>query len=176
MNKKILLIPIVTIVAVFALSLFSQPQSNKLHFNSVVCVYKNGVQVGECSHNTMMNSGLNWTRDLIGNGLGSGAVNVIAVGNGTSAEVATQTTLNGEITDCSLGRATGSYQVQTISQGNWSISKVFTSNCAASEVVNTTGLFNASSSGTMFSGKNFAASVTLANGDQLNVSWYLWVS
>jgi hypothetical protein len=180
MNKNFVIIAL--LIALVSVTIYSFPaiQTTKnfsqLGLHSTVCIYKNNELTAPCTHNTMMNSGLNWTRDLIGNAAASGTINYIAVGNTTTAETATSTTLPGEITDCSLGRATGTYTVQTVSQGNWSISKVFTSNCANAEVVNTTGLFNASSSGTMFAGKNFAASVTLQNGDQLNVTWYVWVS
>ena len=179
MNKNFAIVAL--LVALVAVTLYSFPlvttreTAKKLSFNSVVCVYKNDEQVGECTHNTMMNTGLNWTRDLIGNAGASGAVNVIGLANGTSAEVATLTDLNARITDCGLQLIAGTYTVQTVSQGNWSISKVFTSTCA-NEVVNTTGLYNSTAPGTMFAGKNFEASVTLQSSDQLNVTWYVWVS
>jgi len=178
MNKNFVIATL--LVALMAVTVYSFPIKSessvpKLEFHSAVCIYKNNDLTAPCTHNAMMNAGLNWTRDLIGNAGAAGAMKYIAVGNGTNGEVTTQTTLNAEIADTGLQRAAGTYAV--VGLGNWSISHVFTAGAGASSlIVNTTGLFNDTSGGTMFAGKNFANSVTLQAGDQLNVTWYVWVS
>jgi len=183
MNKNFVIAVLSIVLAITVIYSFPAVQSSKdssqLALHSSVCIYKNNEPVGECTHNAMMNIGLNWTRDLIGNGSASGQMDVIALGNFTSAETATLTTINNTetnapIPDCGLEPAEGAYSVVSSSVGNWSISKVFTSTCD-DVVVNTTALLNATSSGTMFAGKNFAAPVTLQSNDQLNVTWFIWV-
>jgi hypothetical protein len=135
-------------------------------------------------HNTMMNIGLNWTIDKIfDTATASGNPTVIALGNLTSAETATLTNLNNTATniaipDCGLDPKTGTAVRLGSSTANASITYVWASTCN-SEIVNTTALYNQTTNGTtltMFAGKNFANSVTLQSGDQLNVTWFVWVS
>jgi len=186
MNKNYIIAAI--LIAFLSVTIYSFPvktseDNSKIAFHSAVCIYKNDELIGPCTHNTMMNAGLNWTRELIGNAATSGAIKNIVLGNTTTAESATATTLAGQINDCGLEPSTGTYTVITTSTGNFSTSKVWTSSCD-SEIVNTTALYNISAPGasctatncTMFAGKNFAAPVTLQIGDQLNVTWYVWVS
>lgn len=179
MNKNFVILAL--LVALVSVTIYSFPaiqtsgDSSQLDVDSSVCIYVNNKPVGECSHNTMTNSGLNWTRDLIGNAAVGGAMNVIGVGNGTTAESAALTDLNNRIADCGLAMAAGTYSTTGLGVGNWSITKLFTSTCAGI-IVNTTALYNSTAPGTMFSGKNFSSSVTLQSGDQLNVTWYVWVS
>lgn len=126
----------------------------------------------EKTHNILTDAGKNWLRDLIGNWAGgTTAMKYIAVGNGT-APASGSTTLNAEITDCGLARASATYT--SIGTGNWSQGYLWTSSCN-NEVVNTTALFNASSTGTMFMGDSFT-SVTLQNTHQLNITITQWVS
>jgi hypothetical protein len=177
MDKNFLIGAILVVLISVAIS-FPVAQTSKdnsqLTFHSAVCVYKNGQSIGYCTHNMMMNAGLNWTRDLIGNASAAGPMAVIALGNGSTAETNTLTSLPSNITECGLQNATGAYAI--VGTGNWSISKTFTSSCN-NEIVNTTALFNSSSSpNAMFAGKNFSSSVTLQSGDQLSVTWYIWVT
>lgn len=154
-------------------------------YETAVCVYKNGVQVGECSHNTIPNAGLNWTRDKLSGLGGAGSANVIALGNASSAENAAMLTINttagtnAPIADCTLTPQTVTPIALTGSTGNYSLSYQWTSTCS-NEVVNTTAIYNSTTgtygtSNLMFAGKNFSAPVTLQSGDQLNVTWYIWV-
>jgi hypothetical protein len=154
----------------------------------VTQVKHNGVWLSpvDQGHNIIPNNGLNWTiAKIFGmtSPSGGGTITVIALGNNSNAEVATlstinTTTLNSPITDCTL-TATSVTPVW-VGQANVSLSKLWTSTCAL--VVNTTALYNdtvMSGFGTttiMFAGKNFTSSVTLASGDQLNVTWYVWVT
>lgn len=177
MNKNLVILAL--LIALISVAIYSFPitqtskDSAQLGIHSSVCIYKNNELIAPCTHNTMTNAGLNWTRDLIGAQAASGNMSIIAVGNGTTAE--SVESLNSEITDCGLTRAVASYSVNQTASGSWFVSKEFTSSCN-NEVVNTTALFNATSGGTMFAGKNFDASVTLQNGDKLNVTWKIWVS
>jgi len=127
-----------------------------------------------CNENTWTNSGKNWTRDCIGQGVcGATAFKYLALGN-TSAPSATSTTLAGEIADCGLARASGTYVTETASVGNWTIYYTWTSTCN-NEVVNTTAVFNATSGGIMLAGTTIT-SATLQSSDQLQVNYTKWVS
>jgi hypothetical protein len=128
-----------------------------------------------CNPNIVTNAGLNHLRDFLGQGnVGSANASIITVGNGT-APVAGSTTLNNEITDCGFGRVGATYAVVGAGSGNWSLTYTWTDVSCNGLVVNTTALFNASTSGTMFAGNSFT-SVTLQANDQLNVTWTIWVT
>jgi hypothetical protein len=179
-------------VVVMAAVLLSVPMFNvqKSHvsafYETAVCVYKNGELTGPCEHNNVTNAGLNWTRDALGNAAASGANRFIALGNTTNAELITLTSLPGQINDCGINMTNASsgpsYAVVQNSIGNWSVTALWQSFCN-NLVVNTTALYNISNPGTsctatncsMFAGKNFT-SVTLQTGDQLNITWYVWVT
>jgi hypothetical protein len=190
MNKKFVIATI--LIAFMAVAIYSSTMlqasegSSNIAIHSSVCIYKNNELIGSCTHNTMMNAGLNWTRDLIGNAATSGSAKYIILGNGTGDTAATLTTLNGQINDCGLGptqATTGpTYAVVGSSIGNFSTTALWTSTCN-NEIVNVTALYNISAPGascgatncTMFASKNFTSSVTLQISDQLNVTWYVWV-
>jgi len=149
----------------------------EIEYGSMVCVYHNDKLV-YCSPNTLTTGGKNMTRDRLINGPGA-AVAYIAVGNG-SAVAASSTSLDSEITAATgctnLARASGSGPV-AIATGNWSYSYKWTSDCGNIKV-NTTGLFNASagSGDVLFAGDTFSNPVTLSVNDQLNVTWYIFVT
>lgn len=127
----------------------------------------------EKTHNVLTDAGKNWIKECIGNfGCGATAMKYIAVGNGT-APASASTTLNGEITTCGMGRASGTYA--SIGTGNWSITYLWTDSGCNNLGVNSTALFNASSSGTMFMGDTFTL-VTLQDTHQLNITITQWVS
>lgn len=187
MNKNFVIAALSIVLATAVIYSFPAVQTSKdssqLALHSSVCIYKNNEPVGECSHNTMMNKGLNWTISMLSQvAVASGNMSIIALGNLTSAETATLTFLNNTasnqaIADCGMAPAAGT--VAWVGAANISISKVFTDASCDNLVVNTTALYNQTANGTaltMFAGKNFAASVTLQSSDQLNVTWYVWVS
>ena len=122
-----------------------------------------------CDSNVITNDGLNHIKYLIGSGVSSGAVDYIALGNGT-APTQSSTNLSGEITNCGLSRSQGTYLSNGV--GNWSIYKTFTSTCN-NVVVNTTALFNATSGGIIFAGDNFT-DVNMQNGYQIQIYWTIW--
>jgi len=129
----------------------------------------------ECSHNTLMNAGANLTLDLLTGRTGSTNVSWIAIGNGTDP-TATSTTLNMERAENGLARALGTLTVITTGAiQNMSYNKVFTYTGTASQIVNTSALFNASSGGVMFIGNHFTDR-TMQTNDQLNITAYFWTS
>jgi len=188
MNKYavVAIFVVLVVVAIYSIVQVSMPVMSatvsSVGIGSSVCIYHNGRLIEPCSHNTMTNAGLNWTRDLIGNWSGgTNPMKFIALGNGSTAENSSLTTLPNQINDCGLAIAEGAYAVNQTSSGSWSISKQFTSTCD-NIVVNTTALYNQSSSTcgsggcVMFAGKDFSSNVTLMNNDQLNITWYIWVT
>lgn len=145
--------------------------STTIEYHSNVCVWKNGVLLG-CTPNVLTNTGKDLIKDYIGGAAAGAKVDFIGISNGTPP-AAGSTTLNNEITTCGFARAAGSYVSRSESNGNWSFSKVFTSTCN-SILVNTTGIFNASSAGVLFAGNTFT-DATLQSNDQLNVTWFIWI-
>ena len=180
MDKKYLAIPIVVVLfGVFALSQYSPSgpinANGELQYKGQVCVYKNNELV-DCNHNILVTTGKTQIQNLLGIGL-SAPVTRISVGNGTASQAVEDTTLDSEIADCGLAATTGTY-VATGTAGAWNITYQWTvSGCGTTpnEVVNTTGLYNATGSGQLFAETTFTG-VTLQNNDKLNVTWGLTVS
>jgi len=176
----------VAVVAIYSIVQVNVPLTSAavsgVDIGSSVCIYLNNQPIGPCTHNAMMTGGLNWVKTLIGNWSGGGSpVKFIALGNTSTAESPADTTLAGQINDCGLAIAESAYA--SVGNGNWSMTKQFTvAACPGGNiVVNTTALYNqtgASCTGAcmMFAGKNFSNPVTLMNGDQLNITWYIWVT
>jgi len=145
-------------------------------FDNQVCVSKNGVLLG-CSHNVFTNAGKSLVMDyLFNNSVAPGNwVKYIAVGNGTVPAVG-DTTLNSEIPDCGFSRAIATSVSTNATSGVRFVGVVFTmSGCSGTRIVNTTGLFNQTSGGTLFAGNSFT-DASLQNNDQLNITWTLAVS
>jgi hypothetical protein len=138
--------------------------------------------------NNITNVGLQWVRDKIAFGTNaSGVATTIVLGNGTnpgSAEDPAITTLAGQQNSSSCcGLIPTTATPQGVGNGNYSVSNLWTvTGCAGGNIViNTTALYNQTSNGCtgaclMFAGKNFSSLVTLQNGDQLNVTWYVWAA
>ena len=172
-NKFLIASGIFLLAAVIIACLWSQDltkdgTTQTISFHTQVCVYKNGVPIG-CNHNILTNAGKDHIKYLLGVGLNSPAI-YLALGN-TTAPTETDTSLPGEITGCGLDRAQGTYYSNGV--GNWTISHTWTSSCTIT--VNTTGLYNATSGGTFFSGTSFS-SVDLQADDQLTINYTIWVS
>lgn len=102
--------------------------------------------------------------------LGSDATEVkfdyIAVGTGTTAAAAGDTTLETEITDSGLARAAGTVSRVTTTQTNdtHQVAKTFT--VTGTKAVTEMGLLNASSGGVLL-GRNVFSAVNVVNGDSL---------
>lgn len=131
-----------------------------------------------CNHNVVNNGGLNFIRDCVGNGLCGAptAFRQMAIANCTTTPAAAHTVLcnaaNNEWTTCGLANATSTYY--QFGTGAWNVSYQWTSSCDTA-YVNATGLYNATQAGTLLASNTFT-SVTLMNGDKLNVTWGIWVA
>ena len=121
-------------------------------------------------HNLITSAGMDFIAVQLGqtSGLGTNGANYIALSSDGTAPSAADTTLAGEIATNGLTRAQGAY-AHTAGTDNWTISKTFTATGSFTSVQKA-GLFTASSSGTMMAENTFA-SVNLANGDQLTITW-----
>ncbi len=121
-------------------------------------------------HNLITNAGMDFIAVQLGetSGLGTNGANYIALSTDATAPAATDTTLTGEASTNGLARAQGAY-AHTAGTDNWTISKTFTAT-GSFTAVQKAGLFTANSGGTMMAENTFA-SVNLANGDQLTITW-----
>lgn len=187
LNKNLIgLAALLAVVAIGATALYSGLIGNfasvpslsegelgeEMDYGSMVCVYHNGDLV-YCKPNTLTNLGKNMTRDRL-TYLSGVAVNYIGVGNSTEVNVSSPS-LEGEISDCGMDRAQDTTRLD-IATGNWSYNYKFVSTCS-NFVVNTTGLFNHTSENSGFlAGSTFSSGVTLQSSDELNVTWYVWVT
>ncbi len=127
----------------------------------------------ECIENPnfFSNAGRNAVMDLVGGGaLANLALfRQIALCNGTNSVGGVQCYI-----DSGLTNATGTF-LKVSDPGNWSISNTFTST-ADNKAVNSTALFNGSTTGsTYFAGNNFTV-VTLNNNDQITIRWNISIS
>ena len=183
-NKVLFAVPVVTalvLMAVFALSPTAQDKVYQLleapRYHAMVHVTVDRPGVGTIytyqGHNVLTNNGKNFIEQELGDSASATTevANALALGNG-STPTATSTSLDSEITDCGLAKATGTYADD--GTGQWNITKTYTSTCD-NEVVNTTALYTSSTS-TMFAGDAFSSSVTLQSGDQITVTWNIQIT
>jgi len=185
MNRKIILPVMIVLGFVIGIYVASFSNVNMMNtasdsgfkFSNQVCVSKNGVLLG-CSHNVFTNAGKSLVMDyLFNNSVAPGNwIEYIAVGNGT-VPVVGSTTLDSEIPDCGFARAIATSISTNATPGVRFVSKVFTmgGGCTGTRIVNTTGLFNQTSGGTLFAGNSFT-DASLQSNDQLNITWTLAVS
>lgn len=95
----------------------------------------------------------------------------IAVGSGTTAEAASQTALVTELTDSGLARATATTATRattTQTDDTTSLSETFT--VTGSKTAAEVGVFNASSSGTMWFRHVLGTAKSLVSGDSYTVT------
>jgi len=176
MNKKIIAVLGIIVIAgmLFGLGMqpvvFQQGLEEHGYIDGFISVYHNGVLVDR-HHNVLTDLGANGIRDYLSGGAGS-AINYIAVGNGSDITTSSTSIPGGDITDCGFSRATGTLGIQ--GTGNWSFEKIYTSTCDGI-VVNTSGMYNASSGDYMFWGDDFT-DCTLQSSDTLKITWNISVS
>jgi len=134
-----------------------------------------------CNKNTLINKGKNYTTSQLTStpdtADASDIISTIQLGN-TSAPNAEDTTFQGVIGDCGLAEYTTLTWISQknntgYSNGNVSTNYEWTSTCN-SVVVNQTALVSADDDH-YFAGNSFT-DVTLQINDQLNVTWYVWVT
>ena len=124
-------------------------------------------------HNLITAAGKDFISAQIGSTTpGGNGANYIALTNTAITPAAGDTTLSGEITTNGLARAQGTY-AHTAGQSTFTISKTFTA--TASQGAQAAGLFTAGSAGTMMAENTFTP-VSLANNDQLTITWTITLS
>ncbi len=128
-------------------------------------------------YNSRVNAGASWQAQVMGSAAGTPA-NYMALSSTILTPAYSDTALSGEITsgtNSGLARAQGTYQGYTSpgttlgGPASYQITHTFTS--AASTTVNSAAMLNASSSGSLFVEANLSPAATLANGDQLVLTW-----
>jgi len=144
----------------------------------VKVIRKNGdVEDFGCKHNQFMSEGKKFIANQIDTTTANtDSIDLMFLGNGTSWGEE-QTNHTGEMFDttCDLAAASIDWVNSSIGVGNLSATYTWTSGCDV--IVNTTGLNCSACSSTeeeFFAGNNFTSSVSLSNGDQLNVTWHVW--
>jgi hypothetical protein len=128
-------------------------------------------------HNEITEAGVDFIVDQISDSASATAsakfIALSTTSTGTVAIDDDNTSLDSEITTNGLGRATGTFGGYTYASAdnddNYIISATFTST-GTHTGVQRAGLFTASSAGTMMAENSFA-SVNLASGDQLTITW-----
>lgn len=129
-----------------------------------------------CTENLITNAGLAAIADLIGGVTPIAAFDYIAVGTGTTAAAAGDTTLETEITDSGLARAQDASPTRsTTTQTNDTLEINYSWSVTGTKAVTEMGLLNAASSGTLV-GRNVFAAVNVANGDTLNGTYKIVVA
>lgn len=166
----VLLLSILSVVAIPYLTSKSKGSEEVLKYSGTVCIFLNDNLV-DCRSNLLTNVGKNMIRGSL-QGLVSN-VNKIALATNTQAMSPTDTVLQGEITDCGLGAATGTI-TNSSTAGQWNISYQWTSTCD-NKIVNATGLYNATGINTLFAETTFAT-VILNTNDKINVTWTLSIT
>jgi len=144
------------------------------HGYVVVSVMRDGAEVYHHEdHNLITSAGKDLIAPQIGStSPGANGANYIALTNTAVTPASGDTTLSGEIATNGLSRAQGTY-AHTVGTNTFTITKTFTA--TGSQSAQAAGLFTASSSGTMMAENTFTQ-VSLANGDQLTITWTITLS
>jgi hypothetical protein len=181
MKKTILTIPLLLLLVGMLIPVQKTQNSQEIKqgtlYNGFVCVsYRNAGsdewQSLGCDHNVLYDTGKDLIKTVLGDTGSGGPVKNIALCNATAGcgePVAGATETWNAITTCGLAEATGTYA--SVGIGNWSITKTFTSSCDNVQ----TNVTRLKTSTTNFAGRSFPLA-TLQNGDQLQITWYIWVT
>jgi hypothetical protein len=139
-----------------------------------VSVVRNGSEIYHYEdHNLITNAGKDFITAQIGStSADSNGANYVALSSDSTAPEATDTTLTGEVSGSGLEREQGTYS-HTGGTNTFTIQKTFTASGIV-DSVQKTGLFTASSSGTMMAENTFT-SVNILSGDQLTVTWTITI-
>ena len=121
--------------------------------------------------NIITNAGIAEFAKTAGFGLSGATMHYIGLGTGTTAVAATDTTLEGEITDTGLNRAidTITNVTTTVAGDTTQLYKSFTA--TGIKAVAKVGIFSALTTGTLFCEQLFPGIVTTANGDILAITY-----
>lgn len=121
-------------------------------------------------HNLVVSAGKAGVASRINGSGGEAAFTYIAIGTGTTAAAAGDTTLQTEITTGGGARAAATASRVTTTVTNDTAQLVLTFNFTAGFAVTESGALNASSAGTLLARQVFSA-INVANGDSLQVTW-----
>lgn len=125
--------------------------------------------------NLVTNAGL---AGAAGRLMGSGspaAFTYIGVGTGSTAASASDTALQTELATAGLSRANGTVSLVTTTVTNDTAQTTNTFSVTGSEAVTESGVFNASSSGTLLCRQVFSA-INVVSGDSLTITWKVQMS
>jgi len=115
--------------------------------------------------NTIMNAGLAEVSGLILNDIGGNAFDYLALGTGTTAPTATQTTL---VAEKYRSAGTGSQTTTTVSNDTAQLTTSIA--MTASDDLTEVGILNSSSTGDLLARTTYSA-VTVADGDTVNLGY-----
>ena len=125
------------------------------------------------THNIVTNIGVTFLQvQAAGTPSATAAATWIGLTSDSTAPAYTDTTLTSEIATSGLTRAAGTYTAGTASSGDvtWTITKTFTATGALTTVQKAGLWTTGTTGGTLFAETTFA-SVNLANGDTLSITW-----
>ena len=126
--------------------------------------------------NLVVNAGLAGAASRLNAAGGEAAFDYLAVGTGTTAANATDTTLETEITDSGLARAQDASPTrETTAVTNDTAVLDYTWTASGTKAVTEAGIFNAASSGTMLARQTFAA-INVVSGDTLKITYKIQVT
>lgn len=179
-NRSIMIAAVPVAIAALALSLVApgtallgtQVTTDSVgpHGYVTVSVTRDGQEIYRHEdHNLITNAGKDFISAQIGStSAGTNGANYIGLSSNTVTPAAGDTSLAGEITTGGLQRSQGDY-AHTNGQSTFTVTETFTASESHSNVQKA-GLFTAATDGTMMAENTFT-SVSLANGDQLTITW-----
>lgn len=127
----------------------------------------------EVVENLIVNTGLAEIAGLVGNTGSPTAFTYLAVGSASTAANATDTTLETELTDGGLKRASATVTRQTTTAANDTLQLVKTFTVTGTKTVREVGVFNDSTSGTMLSRSILTSDKNLESGDTFTLTYKL---
>lgn len=150
----------------------TQPTTDSVgpHGYVTVSVVRDGQEIYHHEdHNVITDAGKDFISAQLGStSPGGNGANYIALSSNAGGASATHTALAGEITTGGLERTQGDYAHAT-GEDTFAVTETFTATGDHTDV-QLAGLFTASSGGTMMAENTFTP-VSLANGDQLTITW-----
>lgn len=125
--------------------------------------------------NLVTNAGFALIAARIGSDVTEAAADYLAVGTGTTAAAAGDTTLETEIADSGLARAQGTVSRVTTTQTNDTHQVTKTWSVSGTKAITECGLLNASSGGGLL-GRNVFSAVNVVNGDSFALTYKVKVA
>lgn len=125
--------------------------------------------------NTIASAGKAVVAGLIGNSGSPTAFTYLAVGTSATAESASHTALQAEITDSGLARASATVALVTTTVTNDTLRLTKTFSVTGTKTIEEIGIFNAVSAGTML-GRKLTTSKAVSSGDSLQATYDIQVS